>query len=121
VPRSKSEQATDARYRTDGWYSFSDGWPDRVYARIKENGELETKFVEIKSRRDRVRLNQEFVHSLLLSKGIKVEIEPPSKAPKQPAPPLDVLLKMIQALEQQRGLTPKSHPATLQQDSEKEG
>jgi len=107
VPR-KSERPTDAKYRAAGWYAFSDGWPDRVYARIKESGELEVKFVEIKSRSDRVRLNQQFMHSLLLSKGIKVEIEPASKAPKQSAPPIDVLLKMIQALEQKRRLAPKA-------------
>jgi hypothetical protein len=110
MARSKSEQAADARNKADGWYAFSGGWPDRVYARIKENGELETKFVEIKGRSDRVRPNQEFMHSLLLSRGIKVEIEPPSKAPKQPAPPIDVLLKMIRLLEKNRQSLPQPDP-----------
>jgi hypothetical protein len=100
-----SEKAVDERYRAEGWYDFSNGWPDRAYVRIKSDGTLEVKFVEIKSPGDRLRTDQELTHAVLLSQGVKVEIEPASKAPKVPTLPLDVMLKAIQLLEKNRKLS----------------
>jgi len=99
-----SEQAVDDRYKAEGWYDFSKGWPDRAYARLK-GGKLEVKFVEIKSLKDRLRPEQELMHAVLLSQGINVEIEPASKAPKRPPLPLETLLKAIRFLEDQRGIS----------------
>jgi len=96
-----SEKAVDERYKAEGWFEFSKGWPDRAYARI-DGDKLEVKFVEIKSRNDRLRVDQELMHAVLRSQGIKVEIEPASKAPKFPLPPIDFLLKAIRILENNR-------------------
>jgi hypothetical protein len=78
-----SEKAVDDKYKAERWLDFSNGWPDRAYARIKD-GKLEVAFVEIKSAGDRLRPDQELMHAVLLSQGIKVDIEPASKAPKSP-------------------------------------
>jgi hypothetical protein len=99
-----SEQAVDDRYKAEGWYDFSNGWPDRAYARLKD-GKLEVRFVEIKSLKDGLRPEQELMHAVLLSQGIKVEIEPASKAPKCPPLPLEMLLKAIRLLKTQRGVS----------------
>ena len=97
-----SEKAVDDKYKADGWYDFSSGWPDRAYARIK-SGKLEIKFVEIKGSNDRVRPHQQLMHALLLSLGIEVEIEPASKKPKCPLLPFDVMLKALCLIEEKRG------------------
>ena len=99
-----SEKAVDDKYKADGWYDFSGGWPDRAYARIKD-GELQIKFIEIKGAKDRVRPHQQLMHAILLSRGIMVEIEPASKKPKCPLLPFDVMLKALRLLEEKRGIS----------------
>jgi VRR-NUC domain len=96
-----SEMAIDEKYKTEGWYAFSNGWPDRAYARIR-NGKLEVRFVEIKSPTDALSPDQRLMHAILLSQRLKVEIEPANKAPKDSTLPIDVLLKALKLLEENR-------------------
>jgi hypothetical protein len=99
-----SEKAIDDKYKADGWYAFSNGWPDRAYARIKD-GKLELRFVEIKSPSGALSTDQELMHAILLSQGLRVEIEPADKAPKHSTLPLDVFLRMFKLLEENRGIS----------------
>ena len=101
---NQSEKAIDHKYKADGWYSFSNGWPDRAYARIKD-GKLEVRFVEIKGPRDSLSTDQELMHAVLLSQGLRVEIEPADRGPKESLLPLDILLKALKALEENRRVT----------------
>jgi hypothetical protein len=96
-----SERDVDERYKADGWTAFSTGWPDRAYVRMKE-GKLEVKFVEIKSPNDVLRPDQELMHEILRSQGLNVQIEPVSKAPKNPSLPLEALLKAAELLKKHR-------------------
>lgn len=98
---NRSEDAIDQKYKADGWYSFSNGWPDRAYARMKD-GKLEVRFVEIKGPTDSLSTDQELMHAVLLSQGLKVEIEPAHKSPKKSLLPIDVLLQALKALEDKR-------------------
>lgn len=99
-----SEKAVDDKYKAEGWYSFSNGWPDRAYARIMD-GELEVRFVEIKSPRDNLTTDQELMHAIFRSQGLRVEIEPASKTPKCQALPFDMMLKMLKVLEEKRRIS----------------
>lgn len=101
----ESEKLVDEKYTAAGWLPFAKGWPDRAYVRLKD-GKLEVKLVEIKSPADTVHADQEIMHMILRSQGLDVQIEPASKAPRKPFLPLDTLLKMLEALEQNREAAP---------------
>jgi VRR-NUC domain len=97
----ESETTVDDRHRTEGWVPLKNGWPDRAYVRLKD-GTLEVKFVEIKSPNDKLSPDQELMHEVLRSQGLRVHIEPASKTPKAPRYTLADLLKMAEMLERNR-------------------
>lgn len=94
----QSETTVDEKYRAEGWIPLKDGWPDRAYVRLHE-GKLEVRLVEIKSPNGKLSTEQELMHEVLCSQGLKVLIEPSSKTPKTPPRPLDQLLKALEILE----------------------
>jgi len=65
-------------------------------------GELEVRFVEIKSPTDSVTTDQELMHAVSHSQGREVEIEPASKTPKCSILPFDIMLKMLEVLEEKQ-------------------
>ena len=97
----ESERIVDEKYIAEGWVSFSKGWPDRAYVRMRD-GKLEVRLVEIKSPTDAVNTDQEVMHMILRSQGLDVQVEPPSKAPTKPVLSLDILLRALETLEQNR-------------------
>jgi hypothetical protein len=97
----ESERVVDEKYVADGWLPLSRGWPDRAYIRMK-NGKLEVRLVEIKSPTDTVDVNQEIMHMVLRNQGLDVQIEPASKSPRKPFMSIEILLKMLEALNENR-------------------
>jgi hypothetical protein len=97
---SESERTVDEKYIADGWLPLARGWPDRAYVRLGADGKLQVRLVEIKSGTDTLDFWQELMYQVLLSQGLDVRIDPPSKAPKKFILPPDTLLKMLEALKQ---------------------
>ncbi len=97
----ESEMAVDGRYRTEGWTPLKNGWPDRAYVRLNE-GKLEVRLVEIKGPSDTLSTEQQLMHEVLRSQGLNVQIEPASKTPRAPLPPLEDLLKAMDILQKNR-------------------
>lgn len=101
VRMRESERVIDEKYVAEGWVPISNGWPDRAYVRTKD-GKLEVRFVEIKSLTDTLKPGQELMHTILRSQGLDVQVEPASKASKNPVIPLERLVLMLGALEKNR-------------------
>ena len=70
---SKFEQKAKARYIADGWEVLDSGWPDFLLVKKRDDGTLELKGVEAKSKNDKLRSNQQRLLAAL-STVLKIRI-----------------------------------------------
>lgn len=56
---NKFEKAVAEHYRQEGWDVLSNGWPDFLCVRKGKNSKYELLAVEVKSKNDKLRPNQE--------------------------------------------------------------